>query len=72
MYYCGPATHTLFIGCTHMAGDDDFIESGKVGGWVGGNRHPGMCISFGSGYPYNMFMNFNTVSFTREMAAGKK
>lgn len=55
-----------------MAGDDDFIESGKVGGWVGGNRHPGMCISFGSGYPYNMFMNFNTVSFTREMAAGKK
>lgn len=23
-----------------MAGDDDFIKSGKVGGWVGGNRHP--------------------------------
>lgn len=23
-----------------MAGDDDFIESGKVGGWVGGNGHP--------------------------------
>lgn len=34
MYYCGPAVHTLFISCTRMAGDDDFIKSGKVGAWL--------------------------------------
>lgn len=34
MYYCGPALHTLFISCTRMAADNDFIKSGKVGGWV--------------------------------------
>lgn len=39
MYYCGPAVHTLFISCARMAGDNDFIKSGKVGGWVGGNWH---------------------------------
>lgn len=36
--YCGPAVHTLFIGSTRMAGDDDFIKSGREGGaglWVG-------------------------------------
>lgn len=32
MCYCGPAVHTLFIGSTRMAGDDDFIKSGKEGG----------------------------------------
>lgn len=32
MCYCGPAVHALFIGSTRMAGDDDFIKSGKEGG----------------------------------------
>lgn len=40
MYYCGPAVHTLFISCTRMAGDDDFIKSGKVGGWAEANWYP--------------------------------
>lgn len=35
MPYCGPAIHTLFISFARMAGDYDFIKSGRVGGWVG-------------------------------------
>lgn len=76
MYYCGPAVHTLFISCTRMAGDNDLIKSGKVGGWVWGNWrsesvHRYVHIFFFlSVFQYSMFMNFNTISLAREMAAG--
>lgn len=78
MYYCGPAVHTLFISCIRMAGDNDFIKSGKVAGWVGdtGILNVYVCISFFffflSLFQYSMFMNFNMICLAREMAGGVK
>lgn len=74
MYYCGLVVHTLFISRTRMAGDNDFIKSGKVGGWVGetGILNVYMCISFVSIFQYSMFMNFNMICLEAEMAGGMK
>lgn len=61
MYYCGPALHTLFISSTRMAGDDDFIKSGKVGGWVGGKTGiltVYVCVSFFVPFPIQYVHEF--------------
>lgn len=71
MYYCGLAVHTLFISCTRMAGDNDFIKSGKVGGWVWGNWHSESVYRDVHIF-FCMFMNLHTICLAREMAAGMK
>lgn len=70
MYYCGPAVHTLFISCTRMAGDNDFIKSGKVGGWAEAKWYPECAYVhiFLVIFQYSMFMNFNMICLAREMA----